>query len=546
MKTSRVLRCVCALAAVAGCGGGGSPAAPLVPTSIVIAPPVSAALAGGATLQLVVTVKDQKGGVIAGQSVSWLSSDPTRATVTPGGMVTGLLVGTVSITAVLGSLTSTPVSLTIVSGPASAIARQRNVAGQLTVGTSDSLAVRITDGGGNPVAGTSVAFAVTLGGGSFAVPAAVSGNDGVAGVRWTLGTIAGTQAATATALLAGASTAIVFGTTATAGATAAITKVGAEPPAVPALSNVDSIRVAVTDQFGNPKAGETVTFAVTAGGGSVSPASVTTGVDGLAAARWTVGAAANTLNAATATRAGLATSPVTFNVTTTQALVASVVVAGARLVVLDSGTSMAVALVARDVAGDSLAGVLFALTSRSPAITVSNGSVTGALRGTTFVVGSSVQTPNARDSILVTVAIPGAPVVITDLARVDIKTDTTFTVGLTVDMRASGAKLGATTIQLTWDPTVMAYVSDADGAAGAGAGEVVNTANTSSGSLTMSMASATGFSGAVQLRKFTFKAASAAGQTGRLSLFVSELTSASTFISFLSSTVAAIYPLITR
>jgi hypothetical protein len=515
-----------------------------VPTSISVAPPLSPILAGGATLQLIASVKDQKGGVIAGESVSWLSSDTTRASVTPRGMVTGLLVGSVSITAVSGSLASTPVSLTVATGPASTIVRQRNVAGQITVGASDSLAVKITDGGGNPVAGTSVAFAVTLGGGSLAAPTIVSGNDGVAGVRWTLGTLAGTQTVTATALLAGSSPAVVFGTTAVAAATSVIAKVGLEPAAVPAASNVDSIRVVVTDQFGNPKSGELVTFAVTAGGGTVSPPSTTTGFDGMAAARWTVGAAVNVLNSATATRAGLATSPVAFDVTTTQALVAAVAIAGARVVVLDSGASMPVALVARDAGGDTLVGTPFTLVSRSPAATVANGIVTGALRGTTFVVGSSVQTPSAHDSILVTVAVPGAPVVITDLARVDIKTDTTLTMGLVVDMRASGAKLGAATIQVAWDPTLLTYVSDADG--GSGAGAVVNTANTPSGALTISMASSNGFSGAVQLRQITFKAASVAGQTGRLSLIVSELTSASSFISFLSNTVAAIYPLITR
>jgi hypothetical protein len=80
--------------------------------------------------------------------------------------------------------------------------------------------------------------------------------------------------------------------------------------------------VLVTGAGGVPVAGVEVTFTVTAGGGSISPASpatVSTNGSGIATlSNWTLGAAAGT-NTVTAAAAGLAGSPVTFTATGTAA-----------------------------------------------------------------------------------------------------------------------------------------------------------------------------------------------------------------------------------
>lgn len=74
--------------------------------------------------------------------------------------------------------------------------------------------------------------------------------------------------------------------------------------------------VIVRDQGGNPMGGVSVAFAVTGGGGSISPASVVTGSNGVAtASSWTLGATPGT-NTATATVNGL--SAVTFTATGTE------------------------------------------------------------------------------------------------------------------------------------------------------------------------------------------------------------------------------------
>jgi VCBS repeat-containing protein len=54
----------------------------------------------------------------------------------------------------------------------------------------------------------------------------------------------------------------------------------------------ESLVVRVTDSNDRPVQGQTVTFAVTAGGGSVAPASATTTADGVVGARWTLGSVA--------------------------------------------------------------------------------------------------------------------------------------------------------------------------------------------------------------------------------------------------------------
>jgi hypothetical protein len=531
---------IASLAGAAACGGGSSTTAPPTATSVTISAPANATLGGGATLQLAATVRDQHGNAM-NATVTWSSSDATRVTVSGSGLAQAFLAGQASITAAVGSVVSSPVSLTVVPGPAAALGKHRDVASGIVVAASDSIAARVTDAGGNPVVGTTVAFSVATGGGSLSAGSSVSGSDGVAGVQWTLGKTAGAQTVTATAASLSGSP-LTFNAVAAAGPATTITKVSADPASVPVFLDFDSLKVEVQDSFGNPKPGEVVTFAVTQGGGSVSPASVATGSDGFAAAAWTMGTVAGAPSTATATRAGLPVQ--TFSTITAAAVVSTLTVGPPRLVVLDSGAALPFAPTARDIKGNVIAGVAMTAASRSPAATVAGGVITGSQRGSTFVVATATQAPSARDSVFVTVAAAGGPVAIADLARVDIKRDTTLTIAIVVDMRSNAAKLGAATIQITWPTAVLTYQSDVDGAAGAGA--TVNTSGIGSGVLSLSLANSTGFSGAVEVRKITFHATSAVGVTGNLKLIVTELTAAATFASLTSSTVAGVYPLVTR
>ena len=76
----------------------------------------------------------------------------------------------------------------------------------------------------------------------------------------------------------------------------------------------DPFVVIVKDANGNPVNGIGVTFAVTAGGGSLAATTATTGVGGSASANLTLGTTVGT-NTITASSTGLSGSPVTFNAT---------------------------------------------------------------------------------------------------------------------------------------------------------------------------------------------------------------------------------------
>ncbi|MFL5403947.1 MAG: Ig-like domain-containing protein [Gemmatimonadales bacterium] len=96
-----------------------------------------------------------------------------------------------------------------------------------------------------------------------------------------------------------------------AGVPTALVSVSGDGQAAPVSTALaQDFVVRVDDNAGNPVAGVTVTWAVTAGGGSIAPASDPTDASGLSQARLTVGSAAGT-NTATATVAGLGS--VTFN-----------------------------------------------------------------------------------------------------------------------------------------------------------------------------------------------------------------------------------------
>src|SRR5207302_8816613 len=61
--------------------------------------PATASLQVGQTVQLTGTPKDASGGVLSGRVVTWASSNPAAATVSPNGLVAGVAVGAATITA---------------------------------------------------------------------------------------------------------------------------------------------------------------------------------------------------------------------------------------------------------------------------------------------------------------------------------------------------------------------------------------------------------------------------------------------------------------
>src|SRR5207249_2763159 len=221
----------------------------------------------------------------------------------------------------LGTVTSTTVTVT--AGPATQIAINGGDKQTAPVGGTVPIqpSVIVKDGGGNPVGGVTVTFAVAPGSGSITGASQTTNASGIASVgSWTLGTTAGTNTLTATASgLTGSP--VTFTATGTAGGAGSIAvNAGDNQTATVNTAVATPPAVIVRDQFNNPGPGVAVTFAVAAGGGSVNPTTpVTTGADGIAAVTsWTLGttAGANRLTA-TASGSGITGNPLSFTATGT-------------------------------------------------------------------------------------------------------------------------------------------------------------------------------------------------------------------------------------
>jgi len=184
---------------------------------------------------------------------------------------------------------------TALPGPASLL---KVAAGdQQTAGVGQPVAttpaVLVTDQYGNPVAGIAVNFVVASGGGTVTGASAITGANGMAAVgSWTLGPSA--SANTLTAMTPGLTgSPVTFTAMATGPAGLNITNYRGDGQTQPAGSTLPIAPAAqVTDQNGHPVAGVTITFSVTAGGGSITGPTQVTDLNGIATVgSWTLGTA---------------------------------------------------------------------------------------------------------------------------------------------------------------------------------------------------------------------------------------------------------------
>jgi hypothetical protein len=188
------------LTGVAACGGPTPPEDP-IPSSISLSAAAATFNALGATLQIVVTVRDQDNEPIPGLTATYATGNAAVATVSPGGLVTAVGNGSTNITVSHGTL-SAQLPVTV----AQVVTQLAKVGGDQQTGlVSDELPAPVQveqrDARSNPVPGTfvsaTVVFAAGQGGsvGSASVPV---GADGRASTTWTLGSSGGTQQLTAT------------------------------------------------------------------------------------------------------------------------------------------------------------------------------------------------------------------------------------------------------------------------------------------------------------------------------------------------------------
>ena len=126
----------------------GADAGPRTPADIVVAPNLPRVPMGG-TSQLTATVVDADGRAIAGEPVTFESSDPAILTVGESGLLTSVgPLGTSIISAASGSVT-TEVEAKVVLGPSGIFVTPSSLA--LHPGDDASLAVTVTDESGDSI-----------------------------------------------------------------------------------------------------------------------------------------------------------------------------------------------------------------------------------------------------------------------------------------------------------------------------------------------------------------------------------------------------------
>ncbi len=266
--------------------GGGGGVDPLVPSSLSVILSKVILASVGETTQALAEVRDQNGNVLAGQSVTWSSSNPPVAEVSSSGLITARGEGTSVITATAGSA-SGAATLQVQQQPAAL----EKVGGDGQTGVvGQALPVRpevfLTDAMGSPVPNRMIQFSVTAGGGS--VDGGLStGQEGRASTRWTLGNLLGSHRMRA----AFAQFSVEFSATGVAGPAVSITKIAGDGQAGVVLTTLAfPLVVKLVDALGNPSLGVTVEFSASVG--SVSPATSVTDEDGLASTSLTFPATA--------------------------------------------------------------------------------------------------------------------------------------------------------------------------------------------------------------------------------------------------------------
>jgi hypothetical protein len=288
-----------------------------VATTVVITPPSASLAAIGATQQFSAVVKDQNGNTMSGATVTWATSSGAVVSVdAASGLATAVGNGTAQLTATSGSAAgSADVTVAQVATQLARVSGD-NQTGLVSQALGQPLVVQANDANANPVAGVSVAF---TGSGSFGTAAVTTTASGRAQTTWTLGQSAGTQTATASATASGGgavgspvtftATAVTQGTPTNVAA-----YVGNNRPGLVGYSVNVPPAVRVTDIQNSPVSGVGVTFAVTAGGGTITGGTTVTNTDGIAqVGSWSLGATPGVNRAtATVTGSGISGNPVAF------------------------------------------------------------------------------------------------------------------------------------------------------------------------------------------------------------------------------------------
>lgn len=166
----------------------------------------------------------------------------------------------------------------LVATSISVVAASNAQTGVVGTALAAPVTVTVTDQNGAAMSNAVVNWSVIAGGGSVASATSTTDASGNASIVWTLGNTIGVDSLKAT-LTTGASATITA--TAIAGVATTLSKASGDAQSVPVGATSGPMVVKLTDLFGNPVAGATVSWSV-AGGGALSASSTTTDANGMA------------------------------------------------------------------------------------------------------------------------------------------------------------------------------------------------------------------------------------------------------------------------
>ena len=268
------------------------------------------------------------------------------------------------------------------------------------VALANAFVVEVRDQAGTAMSNVSVTFAVTAGGGTLSTTTATTGTNGQAETTLTLGTTV-VGANTVEATVTGITEKITFTATANRKATTLVKVSGDSQTAGPGVALANAFVIEARDQSGAAMSDVSVTFNVTAGGGTLSAASATTNASGQAETTLTLGATVVGANTVEASAAGI-TEKLTFTATANQVATTLTKVSGDSQTG-NPGAALTNAFVVevQDQAGSAMSDVSVTFNVTAGGGTLSAASVTTNASGqaeTTLTLGATVVGENTVEA----------------------------------------------------------------------------------------------------------------------------------------------------
>ena len=345
----------------------------IVPVASVTVSPTAPNMYVGGTVQLTATLKDASGNVLSGRALTWTTGNGAVGTVSASGLVTGVAVGAVTITATSEGQAGTA-AVTVSSVPVASVTVSPATA-NVFVGATTQLSAVTKDAAGSVLSGRVISW--------------TSSNTAIATVS-AAGLVTGVAAGSAMI------TATSEGKSGTASVTVAIVPVASvtvsPATAVVLVGATVQLTTTLKDAAGNVLSGRSVTWA------SGTPAVATVSSTGLVTG---VAASAATITATSEGQRG--TAAVTVNLVPVASVTVSPASASIRV-----GQLVQLTATLKDASGTVLSGRVISWVSSAPGVAAvsTGGLVTGVAAGAATITATS-EGQSGTTQVSVTASAPG-------------------------------------------------------------------------------------------------------------------------------------------